>query len=1304
MAELGIEERAAGGEDGTARKAAGSFGPNAWLVDDMYDRYLVDPSSVSESWREFFSDYRVAALPLPATALPPRPHALPAGAATTPTAPTAPVAPVGAVATTPAPAGAQAAAPRPPAAGPATTPVVPADADAPVLLRGAAARIVANMEASLAVPTATSVRTVPAKLLEVNRVILNNQLARTTGAKVSFTHLIGYAIVRGLVAVPALNASYVSEVDGKSAPGVVRHSHVGLGLAVDLQKTDGTRTLMVPCVKEADTLDFRSFVLAYEDLVRKVHSSKATPDDFSGTTVTLTNPGTLGTVQSVPRLMPGQGAIIGVGALAFPAGYEATDPQVMAEMGIGKVVTLTSTYDHRVIQGAESGLFLAYVAECLMGRHGFYDDVFASMGVPYEAVSWQVDARSADDEIDAGHQRLVKQVRVQTLINMYRVRGHLIAHLDPLDAEPPRIHPELDPLTYGLTIWDLQRRFISEGLADREFATLDEILHTLRDAYCRTLGVEYMHIQDPEQKRWIQEHVEGVDPTVSADEKHYILGRLNAAEVFERFLHTRYVGQKRFGLEGAESTIVLLDTLLDEAARAGTVEAVMGMSHRGRLNVLANIVGKSYREIFEEFEGNLDPDSVQGSGDVKYHKGAAGKFTGRSGLDLPVTLSSNPSHLEAVDPVVEGMARAKQDRLVPPTDGTPSAVIDRADDFPVLSVLVHGDAAFAGQGVVAETLNLSGLSGYRVGGTVHVVINNQLGFTTAPEAARTSVYPTDVAKMVQAPIFHVNGDDPEACVRAARLAFGFRQAFHKDVVIDVVCYRRHGHNEGDDPSYTQPLMYQRIDAKRSVRKLYTEALVRRGDITLEEAEQALDDFNDHLQAALDEVRAQAPPPPAQVSTFDPIGPVIPHVETGIPEDTLRSLAVLSSATPEGFTLHPKLARQFAQRAELLAKGEIDWALGESLAIGSLLTEGVDVRLTGQDTRRGTFSQRHAVLVDYATGDEWIPLSHVGEGLAGLRAADAPPAGARAGRSLGRFTVRDSLLSEYAAVGFEYGYSVEAPDALVCWEAQFGDFVNGAEIIIDNFLVAAEDKWGQHAGLVLLLPHGYEGQGPEHSSARIERFLSLCARGNLRVAVPSTAAQYFHLLRSQVRRTPTTPLVVITPKSLLRAQVSRSPIATLAEGSFAEVIDDAGVTDPAAVLRVVLCSGKVAHEAIQRRDERVAGGGPTGGASVPVAPSGEASRLVAGAVAVVRVEQLYPWPEERIGEVLARYPGATEVVWLQEEPENMGAWSFVHARLHRLLRDRYALRHVSRAESASPATGSGALHQVEQADLLDRAIG
>jgi 2-oxoglutarate dehydrogenase E1 component len=1250
--------------------AAGAFGPNAWLVEDMYDRFRADPDSVADSWREFFADYRPSGGPLaPSSA----PLAVPASVDPVPV----PAAPARvSVAATPAPAPAAPPASVPSvasvatAARPTDVPGVADDDPPPTALRGAAGRIVANMEASLGVPTATSVRVVPAKLLEVNRTVINNQLSRTTGGKVSFTHLIGFAVVKGLEAVPAMNAAFVADVDGKGTPGVIRHRHVGLGLAVDVEKSDGSRTLLVPCIAGADTLDFRGFLSSYEELVRKIHSNKIAPDDFAGTTVSLTNPGTLGTVQSVPRLMPGQGLIVGVGALGFPPGFEAADPATLADLGIGKTVTITSTYDHRIIQGAESGLFLAHVAECLAGKHDFYDQVFESLEIPYEPIRWEKDLSAADDGADGAHHRLLKQVHVQTLINMYRVRGHLIAHLDPLDAEPPVLHPELDPLHYGLTIWDLPRHFVADGLAGKDMASLDEILHILRDAYCRTLGVEYMHIQDPEQKRWIQQHVEGVSTTLSPDEQRHILGRLNAAEVFERFLHSRYVGQKRFGLEGAESAIVLLDTILDGAIDEGLQAAVMGMAHRGRLNVLANIVGKSYGEIFEEFEGNLDPESVQGSGDVKYHKGASGTFVGRRGGTIPISMSSNPSHLEAVDPVVVGMARAKQDALGGEQGTGPEWEDGSGDPFPVLPILLHGDAAFAGQGVVAETLNLSGLAGYRTGGTVHIVINNQLGFTTAPEAARTSVYPTDVAKMVQAPIFHVNGDDPEACARAARLAFGFRQAFHKDVVIDMVCYRRHGHNEGDDPSYTQPLMYALIEAKRSVRKLYTESLVRRGDISLEEAEQALDDFSARLQAALDETRAEAE---AESTGRVPVLPEyvvpdlwIPPVETGVDASVLTRLAEVVSSVPDGFVMHPKLARQFEQRDKVVADGEIDWALGEALAIGSLLLEGTNVRLTGQDTRRGTFSQRHAVLVDHTTGHEHVPLA----GLEG-----------------GRFTIRDSLLSEYACVGFEYGYSVEAPDDLVAWEAQFGDFWNGAEIIVDNFLVSAQDKWGQRSGLTLLLPHGYEGQGPEHSSARIERFLTLCARGNLRVTEPTTAAQYFHLLRSQVKGEERRPLVVFTPKSLLRARQARSPIASFTSGSFAEVLDDPATGhedfDPAAVRRVVLCTGKVAYDAIGRRDEL-----------------GEAG----AGVAVVRVEQLYPWPKSTIKGILRGYPNAREVVWLQEEPENMGAWNFASGRLQRLLKDKYTLSHVSRAESASPASGSAALHRLEQDDLLARAVG
>ena len=687
----------------------------------MYDRFLDDPTSVAESWREFFVDYQRSTLPAVTTAVLPN------------AAPTA----------------------RPASAEAGERDVTP--------LRGASARIVSNMNASLSVPTATSVRSVSARLLEINRAALNEALARSSGAKVSFTHLIAFAIVKGLHRVPALNAAFVDAVDDKGTPGVRHHEHVGLGLAVDVQKKDGTRTLLVPVIRDADTMDFRAFLLAYEDLVRKVHGATYGADDLAGATVSLTNPGTLGTAQSVPRLMVGQGAIFGVGALAWPAGFEAADPRALAQLGVGKVMTLTSTYDHRIIQGAESGLFLKYVAECLTGAHDFYDDVFASLGVPYEPARWAPDSHPSSTDADA--ERILKQIRVQELINMYRVRGHLNAHLDPLSSEPPALHPELDLASYGLTIWDLQRSFVVDGLAGLHEATLETILSILRDAYCRTTGIEYGHILDPVQKRWIQERVEGVTSVTGPDEQRRILNVLSEAEVFERFLHSRYVGQKRFGLEGAESTIVALQTMLDEAADRGLREAVIGMAHRGRLNVLANVVGKSYSDIFSEFEGNLDPESVQGSGDVKYHKGARGVFKSPRGATIDVSMASNPSHLEAVSPVVEGIVRAKQDAVVRPGDGTLAQL--PFVEHPFLAVLIHGDAAFAGQGVVAETLNLSQLSGYRIGGAIHIVINNQVGFTTAPESARSSFYPTDVAKMIQAPILHVNGDDPEACARRA---------------------------------------------------------------------------------------------------------------------------------------------------------------------------------------------------------------------------------------------------------------------------------------------------------------------------------------------------------------------------------------------------------------------------------------------------------------------------------------------------------------------------------------------------------
>jgi len=1236
------------GTVGDEPQSTAALGPNAWLVDEMYEQYLADPGSVSESWRDFFADYRRDADHMaPAT---PGGVAAPAPAGN------------GAVnatngATT---AGARNLAPTPaaPAAAPATKDTkAKALADTRVVakvepkpdegepLRGVAARIVQNMEASLGVPTATSFRDVPAKLLEVNRRVVNGYLGRTRGGKVSFTHIIGYAIVRAIhETMPRMNSTFLEGADGK--PRVIRHEHVGLGLAVDVEKSDGSRSLLVPVIRDADALDFRAFWGTYEEIIRKVRSNKLTVDDFAGATITLTNPGTIGTKQSVPRLMPGQGVIVGVGAIDFPAEWRGADPVMLADLGASKVITVTSTYDHRIIQGAESGLFLKRIEELLLGADRFYDDIFASLGVPYEAIKWRRDVNPLDHEQTA----LEKQMAVATLIRVYRVRGHLIADLDPLRWKEARMAPELDPATYGLTIWDLDREFLTGGLGGSDTAILSEILRVLRDAYCRTIGIEYMHIQDLEEQRWIQEHVESQSQQqLDVDDQRYILDRLNAAEAFEKFLGTKWIGQKRFGIEGGESLIPIVDAILEAAADEGLDGAVMGMPHRGRLNVLATIVGKNYDQVFKEFEGTLDPTAVQGSGDVKYHLGQVGKFQSRAGNSIKVELAANPSHLEAVDPVVEGMVRAQQDQINVP------------DAFSVLPILMHGDAAFAGQGVVAETLNMSDIKGYRVGGTIHVVVNNQIGFTTTPEAARSGFYSTDVGKIVQAPIFHVNGDDPEACVRVARLAYAYRQTFHKDVVIDLVSYRRYGHNEGDDPSYTQPLMYAKIDERRSVRKLFTESLVKRGQLTLDEAEQALDDFQKKLQQALDETRQSAPP--SNLKAAEPPPPVgcLPPVDTGVERATLDRIYDTLSGWPKDFNIHPKLAKQMATRDKMVRdEGQVDWATAEALAFGSLLLEGTDIRFAGQDSRRGTFSQRHAVLVDHTNGSEWAPLAHLGSDQA-------------------KFWIYDSLLSEYAAVGFEYGYSVSNKDALVCWEAQFGDFVNGASTIIDQYLVAAEDKWDQSSGLVLLLPHGYEGQGPEHSSGRIERFLTLCAEDNIQVANATTAAQYFHLLRRQMHRDLRKPLVVFTPKSLLRAKAARSSLDELTTGHFREVLDDPGVSDPGAVRRIVLCSGKVGQEALAERDKRRA------------------------PVAIVRVEQLYPWPHEQLTAIAARYPEAREIVWLQEEPANMGAWAFAQDRLAERFAETHTVLRVSRYESGSPATGSHTIHVQEQEAILDAAL-
>ncbi|GAA1070556.1 multifunctional oxoglutarate decarboxylase/oxoglutarate dehydrogenase thiamine pyrophosphate-binding subunit/dihydrolipoyllysine-residue succinyltransferase subunit [Nocardiopsis composta] len=1207
------------------------FGPNEWLVEELYQKYLNDPNSVDKAWWNFFADYKSGSAKGAAKGAP--------SATGAPSASGDGGSGGKAEAKQAAPAAKDAKKPAKKEAGSSAAPADEALKVTQERLRGAPARTATNMESSLALPTATSVRAVPVKLLFDNRIVINNHLRRARGGKVSFTHIIGYAMVKALESMPEMNHSYV-EVDGK--PGVAKPEHVNFGLAIDLQKPDGSRQLVVPSVKNADTMDFKEFWGGYEDLVRKARGNKLGVPDFQGTTISLTNPGGIGTVHSVPRLMPGQGTIVGVGSMEYPAEFQGASPETLNRLAISKVMTLTSTYDHRIIQGAQSGEFLKRIHQLLLGEDGFYDEIFKSLRIPYEPVRW-----TQDISVDTSNQ-LDKTSRVQELIHAYRVRGHLMADTDPLEYEQRR-HPDLDVLQHGLTLWDLERDFPTGGFGGRPVMKLRDILGVLRDTYCRTVGIEYMHIQSPEEREWIQAHVEREHEKLDHDDQLRILRRLNSAEAFETFLQTKYVGQKRFSLEGGESLIPLLDGIISRAAKAELDEVVIGMAHRGRLNVLANICGKSYGQIFGEFEGNLDPRSAHGSGDVKYHLGTEGTFETPEGEKISISLAANPSHLETVNPVAEGIVRAKQD------------VLDKGPQgFTVLPLLIHGDAAFAGQGVVAETLNLSQLRGYRTGGTVHVIVNNQVGFTTSPADSRSSVYATDVARMVQAPIFHVNGDDPEAVVRVGQLAFAYRQAFNKDVVVDLVCYRRRGHNEMDNPQFTQPLMYDVIDAKRSTRKLYTEALIGRGDITVEEAEQTLREYQQELERVFAETREadKKPVEPGSVvrpEVFDEGRLDHTAVSTAISAEQVKEIIDTQVNLPEGFTVHPRLMPQLQRRAQMVEDGTIDWATGELLAFGSLLQEEHPVRLVGQDSRRGTFGQRHAALVDKKTGEVHTPLKRFDKGTS-------------------KFYVHDSLLSEYAALGFEYGYSVERPEALVAWEAQFGDFVNGAQSVIDEYISSSEQKWGQRSGVTLLLPHGYEGQGPDHSSARIERFLQMCAQENMTVAMPTTPANYFHLLRWQAKSPIHRPLITFTPKWMLRAKQATSTVEDFTSGAFQPIIPDATVKAED-VRRVVLCSGKIYYDLDAARKR-----------------NGDTH------TALIRVERLYPLPVEEIRAQLAGFPNAGEVLWVQEEPANMGPWPFVALVFSEQL-DRPFTR-VSRPASSSPAAGSAKRHEVEQQAVVN----
>ena len=1262
------------------------FGANEWMVEEMRAAWSADPSSVSPQWRELFETDPGAGLHQPGPASSndsassafggPRRATITPLSASTLRRPSA-VQDVTRSDLPPAPPSDTAPPTSPYAQRQAAHPAHDQDGDAyedrTTRLKGAAARTAKNMDDSLSMPTATSARAVPAKVLIENRAVINSHLARTRGGKVSFTHLIGWAVVESLTEMPSMNVSYGVDEAGK--PVLHEPAHVAFGLAIDVPGSDGQRRLLVPSIKQADLMDLSQFVEAYEALVAKARENKLDLDDFRGTTVTLTNPGMIGTLHSVPRLMPGQGLIVGVGAMDYPAAFAGASPDTLARQAIGKVVTLTSTYDHRVIQGAASGEFLRLVERKLLGLDGFWNRAFESLRIPLEPVKWVRDT-TYDPELETG-----KPARVAELIHAYRQRGHLAADNDPLTYRLRR-HPDLDITSYGLSLWDLDRSFPTRGLGGRDRATLREILRMLRDAYCRTVGVEYMHIQDPAQRAWWQERLERDWEDIADEERRRILTKLEQAEAFETFLQTKYVGQKRFSLEGGESLIVALDRLLDAAAHDGLDEVVIGMAHRGRLNVLTNIAGKSYGQVFDEFEGNGVIEGA-GTGDVKYHLGTVGVFSGTDGVSTRVSLAANPSHLETVDGVVEGIVRAKQDRIGLGEKG-----------YTVMPVLVHGDAAFAGQGVVYETLNMSQLPAYRTGGTVHIVVNNQIGFTTGSASARSTIYATDLAKGLQVPIFHVNADDPETVARTARHAYEYRRTFHKDVIIDLICYRRRGHNEGDDPSMTQPLMYRLIDSLDSTRGVYTAALVGRGDITPQEAQEIAKSYQDELERVFTEARIQVTggtgsdgaDEATDTSAQDLSDPTkvgvplssleIPHSQragtgmmlgwtSAVPRDVVERIGDAQVAWPESFTVHPKLQAMLAKRREATRKGGIDWGLGELIALGSLLMEGVPIRLAGEDARRATFAQRHAVLHDHTSGQEWTPLSFLTPDQAPLE-------------------IYDSLLSEYAALAFEYGYSVERPEGLTMWEAQFGDFANGAQSVIDEYVTSAAQKWGQRSGLVMLLPHGQEGQGPDHSSARIERYLQMCAQDNMLVAQPSTPASYFHLLREHTYTRPRRPLIVFTPKQLLRLKAACSPVEDFTSGTFQPVI---GETDDAVLAsarkqgvdRVLLCSGRVYYDLLAHRTK-------TGDTST----------------AIVRLEQLYPLESSAIAEALAPFSGA-ELVWVQDEPANQGMWPYLALNLPTDLTGGVLPTLVSRPEAAAPAVGTAGVHRAQQEEILRQAF-
>lgn len=1201
------------------------FGPNSALVEELYNQYQEDPSQVPDHWRTYFDDLNgdTASVPTEAKTV-----------------------------EKPKPAPEKRKKPEP-AKKEIKEPGLPEGAEMHKI-KGVASKIVENMDESIKVPTATSLRVLPMKMLTEDRAIINRHLLQHGEPKASFTHFIAWAVIQALKDFPTINSYYLNK-DGshfRVEPGTVN-----LGIAVDLKSKDGSRNLVVPNIKGVDKMNFKEFLYAYAEIIDKAREGNLEIKDFENTTISVTNPGTIGTVSSVPRLMKKQGAIIATGSINYPAEFQSMAQGVLNQLGVSKVMSITCTYDHRIIQGAESGSFLKKIHGLLNGEETFFENIFKDLDLPYEPLPFGDDryrGQLSGGATTIEHDR--RAIAVWRLINMYRVRGHVLADLNPLEASPGH-GPELDLEYYGLTLWDLDREFYCGGLGGFKSAKLRDIIKLLRDTYCGKIGAEYMHLLDLDERKWLRKRMESTTntPDLSKDDKENILHKLNQAMAFEQFLHKKYIGHKRFSLEGAETLIPMMHFLMEKAGENNIEKFFLGMAHRGRLNILVNILNKPYSKVFADFEGNIDPSTIQGSGDVKYHLGTKGTFKTAEDKEIALELLPNPSHLEAVNPVVEGATRALQDKKQ--NLENPSKCI--------APILIHGDAAFAGQGVVAETLNMSQLRGYTTGGTIHVIINNQIGFTTLPNDARSTEYASDIAKMILAPIFHVNGDYPESAVHAIKLALDYRQKFGKDVVIDLVCYRKHGHNEGDEPAFTQPGMYKEIENHSPVRDIYMKELLRKGDFTEDEMQEIFDEFDELLQQAFEDAKSS----PA----FEVTDKMLDRSETGqkewaeypdtsFPADKLKDIAVKLNTVPGDFDANPKLLRQLAKRAEAAKKNEkkIDWGFAEALAFGSLLQGGTTIRLTGQDVERGTFSHRHAVLHGTKTQQRFVPLNHLIEDQA-------------------KFYPYNSLLSEFAVLGYEFGYSAMNPEALVIWEAQFGDFANGAQVIIDQFISSSEAKWGQNSSLVMTLPHGYEGQGPEHSSARLERFLQLCAEDNMQVCNFTDPAQYYHALRKQVLQSKRKPMIIMSPKSLLRHPQAVCNVEELATGKYKPFIDDEK-SDKKNVDRLVICSGKVYYDILKKMEENQKN------------------------VAVARLEQFYPFPNKDITAALSSYKKTKQIVWCQEEPKNMGGWSFVAPRIQALIGKSQELIYAGRQAAASPAAGQKKIHEAEQKKLIEKAIG